>query len=984
MMPAVPFVGRILRTESFRAVAILIGVLHIPFFPCIWGNKTLMASSQDAPSVMPWGAWAGPRSTSRFSRTLDNGGGGMLGEPNLPLLRYQYSRERVAPLWNPYQGYGAPLAANQQSQPFYPLTLALLVHIGPRTYNWFLLGRLFLAGIGTYFYLRFFVSFWAGITGGVTSMLSGYYVLFITMPQLSVEVLLPACLLAAEYLLRKQNYRSIVWFAITLLLVFLGGMPESALLLCMLLYSYILFRILSDASLRSSWLTTITRIAASTCAGLGLAAFFLLPFWEFMHRSFDLHQPQHIGGTLTGLVADRPGLSLFTYIFPLLYGPPFVETVRIRNYIGLVPLFLLAIALAAAIGKKGRKDRSLQAITWFFFCFTALLVLKRYGFPAINAIGRLPFFQLVNFMKYEEALVSICVSILGAIGVERLLRRDVSTRAQAIVLASTALLIPVARWLSRETIRHEIADLHVRAILPLMATIVPSIAIVGIGVVLAFSWRRRVAAGVDLRLAIGLVTLVTAEMSCNFITPTHYWHNKLARIAHNPFAGAPYIDTLKKDAGDFRVFARDGLLFPDWAGAFQLFDIRNLDAMYEKKYLPFVQNFFSDQKSAGMQYDLSDRFTGAGNYELTAPLALRLLQLSSVKYIASIRAFLVPNRMVDEMLSQNQDHRIPGKEAYIASKTFILAGEARNALGEHPPYERLPYRIRVGSDSKEIFDFSYALDPAVFDKMSGDGVEFVIEVKDASGRIAKRFSQYIDPKHNPRERRWMNGQVDLSAYRGQTIELLFTTTPGPKGDAAYDWAAWSNFHFEGQALEPAPPFHLIYNAEAKIYRYDDPLPRAAIYHRAALARGENETLRKLADPSLNVFQSVVLDESALTAQQRALIVELNRQPPAQVEAATIRSYQSQDVQIDASLDRAGILVLNDTAYPGWVVDVDGRSTAWIGANYLFRGVLLSAGKHAVRFRYRPASFRRGAAISGLALAGLFAGAFLRPRRRRNL
>jgi hypothetical protein len=336
--------------------------------------------------------------------------------------------------------------------------------------------------------------------------------------------------------------------------------------------------------------------------------------------------------------------------------------------------------------------------------------------------------------------------------------------------------------------------------------------------------------------------------------------------------------------------------------------------------------------------------------------------------------------MIDEMWEQNLGHLPPEKKPAIDRKTFILGGEARNGLGEHPPYERLPYRIRVGNDAKEIFDFSYALDPAVFDKTSGDGVEFVIEVKDPSGRIIRRFSQYIDPKHNPRERRWMDGQVDLSAYRGRTIELLFTTTPGPKGDATYDWAAWSNFHFEGQALEPGPPFHVIYNAEAKIYRYDDTLPRAAIYYRAALVHGESEALRKLADPSLNVFQSVVLDESALTVEQREQVADINRQAPAQVEAASIRSYQSQDVQIEASLERAGILVLNDTAYPGWTVDVDGRSTAWIGANYLFRGVLLSPGKHVVRFRYRPASFRRGAAISGLALAGLLAVGFLRPRR----
>ncbi|HEY3456087.1 MAG TPA: YfhO family protein [Bryobacteraceae bacterium] len=969
------------RGESFRAIAILIGVLHIPFSPCIWGNKTLMASSQDAPSITASGAWYGPPAGPRFSRTLDNGGGGLLGEPNLLLLRHQYFVEHVPPLWNPYQAYGAPLAANQQSQPFYPLTVALLLHIGPRSYNWFLLARLLLAGMGSYFFLRFFVSFWAGIAGGITSMLAGYYILFLTMPQLSVEVLVPASLWAAEYLLRKCDYRSFVSFAVILLLVFLGGMPESDLMLCTLLYSYLLFRIVSDASLRASWLLTISRVAAGTVVGLALAAFFLLPFWEFMHRSFDLHQLHNVGGGITGVSAEPFGLSVFTYLFPLLFGPPFQGVFGIRNYVGLVAVFLLIIAVIAAALPERRRlvtdDTRSRAITWFFFCFTILLLAKRYGLPGLNAIGNLPFFQMLNFSKYEEALLSICVSILGAIGVERLLRHQLSVRVQAIALVATALLIPLARWLCRENIRHEIADLHVRAIIPYIATLVASIAILWLGTILVFSWRHKFTGGIDVPLGIGVAALLAAEMSSNFILPTHYWHNKLAHMEHNAFSGAPYVDVLKRVTGNWRIFARDGWLFPDWASAFQLYDIRNLDAMYEKKYLPFVQAFFSGQRNNPA--DLSDRFTGSEDFNLGAPLAQRLLQLSSVKYIASIRPFTTPNAMIDEMMKQNRGHLIPGKEAAIAAKEFILSGEARDALGEHPPYKRMPYRIRVPNDPRAIFQFSYALDPAVFDK-NGDGVGFLLEVKDPSGAITQKFSRYIDPKHNPRERRWMDGEVDLSAYYGQTVDLLFTTTAGPKGDSTYDWAAWSNFHFAGQPLEPAPPFHLIYNAEAKIYRYDHPLPRAAIYHQAALARGENDTLRKLADPALDVFQTVVLDESSLTDVQRARVADINRQAPAPVESASIRSYESQDVQIEASLDRAGILVLNDTAYPGWVVDVDGKAASWIDANYLFRGVLLSSGKHIVRFRYRPASFRRGAAVSGLAFAGLVVGGLLRRKR----
>jgi hypothetical protein len=985
MMAVVSFAGRIVRTEGFRAIAILIGVLHLAFFPSIWGDRTLLASSKDVPSILPAGAWAGPPSPYLISRSVDAAAGGVEGEPNLPLLRYQYLHERVVPLWDPYQGYGAPLAADQASQPFYPLTLALLLHIGPRTYGWFLLARLLVAGIASYFYLRFFVSFWAGITGGVMSMLAGYYILLLTIPHLSVEVLLPAGLLAAEYLLRKRSYGSFAAFATVLLLVFLGGMPESALLLFTLLYSYILFRIVSDASIRASWPNVIARLTAATCAGVALAAFYLLPFWELMHRSFDNHQPHNLGGAIPGQYYDAPGQWMFTYLFPLLHGPPGTEISGVRNYVGLIGFFLAAIAVVAVLGKRRGNDRTIQVLTWFFFCSTVLLELKRYGFAPVNALGRLPFYEFVAFPKYGEALVSICVSVLSAIGVERLLRREVSARAQTVMLAATALLIPLAIFVSRQSLRHEFVQMHLRHRFPNLALGLPTLLIIGMAVALAVSWKRITAGaptGMDMRLGIGLAALVTVEMCMNMVVPVHFWYNKLAPMAHNAFAGAPYIDVLKKVTGNYRVFGRGGVLFPNWAAAFQLSDIRYLDPMYDKKYIPFVQNFFSDQKNVSHQYDLGDRFVGIGSYSLTTPLAMRLLQLSSVKYIASALPFAIPNRMIDEILEQNLGHLIPGKEAAVVSRPFLLSGEARNAVGEHPPYERMPYRIQVPGDPREIFDFSYALDPAVFDKTATDGVEFIVELKDPTGRITKQFSRYIDPKHNAQERRWMDGQVDLSAYRSQTVELLFTTTPGPKGNAAYDWAAWSNFHFEGRPEQfQALPFHLIYSAETTIYRYDNVLPRAAIYYHSELVPNENEALRKLLDPSLNVFQSVVLNEAALTASQRAQVADMNREAPAPIQPASIESYTSQDIQIEASLDRNGILVLNDTGYPGWMADVDGRPVEWVEANYMFRGVLLAAGKHIVRFRYQPKSFQWGATISGLSMAGLLAFGFMRPRRK---
>jgi hypothetical protein len=437
-------IRKITHSESFRATALLFIILNLCFLPVLWGNKTLLDSAQEASSVMPDGAWAGTPSALKFPKTLDAGAGGFFAQPSFPLLRYLYFHERVAPLWDPYQAYGRPLAANQQSQPFYPLTLALLLHISPGAYDWFLVLRLLVAGIGCYFYLRFFISFWPAITGGITSMLAGYYLLFLTLPELSAEVLLPASLWAAEYLLRKRNYLSIVIFAAVLLLVFLGGMPESALLLLTLLYFYVLFRIASDSGLPGTRRQAIARLAVATCAGLALAAFFLVPFWELMGRSADMHQPRNIGGSFNGLAHDSPGVSIVTYFFPLLLG-----RLGLRNYIGLISTFLLLIALTGVFSKARANDKALRAITWFFLCLTMLFVLKRYGFPGLNAIGTLPFFNMVYFPKYEEGLLSICVSILAAIGLERLLRREISGRSQSIAVTVVALLIPGALWLAR-------------------------------------------------------------------------------------------------------------------------------------------------------------------------------------------------------------------------------------------------------------------------------------------------------------------------------------------------------------------------------------------------------------------------------------------------------------------------------------------------------------------------------------------------------
>jgi len=89
-----------------------------------------------------------------------------------------------------------------------------------------------------------------------------------------------------------------------------------------------------------------------------------------------------------------------------------------------------------------------------------------------------------------------------------------------------------------------------------------------------------------------------------------------------------------------------------------------------------------------------------------------------------------------------------------------------------------------------------------------------------------------------------------------------------------------------------------------------------------------------------------------------------------------------DLQVDAKRD--ALVVLNDSAFPGWEAMVDGKTTEIIRTNEIVRGVAVKAGEHLVTFRYRPQSVRRGTLISAMSLLTMAAVALAgRGLRRRS-
>jgi hypothetical protein len=158
-----------------------------------------------------------------------------------------------------------------------------------------------------------------------------------------------------------------------------------------------------------------------------------------------------------------------------------------------------------------------------------------------------------------------------------------------------------------------------------------------------------------------------------------------------------------------------------------------------------------------------------------------------------------------------------------------------------------------------------------------------------------------------------------------------------------------------------------------VMRNTSALPRMWFVDRARVIADEASHLQAVADPSWRP------DAEAL------LFKDVGPLDAGNGGTARVTRYEPREIHAEVESPGNSLLVISEVFYePGWDAWLDGKPTEVLRADYVLRAIRVPPGKHELRMRFDPPSFRSGVFLSlgayGLIVIAL-AASFVLDRRR---
>lgn len=343
------------------------------------------------------------------------------------------------PQWNPFLFGGLPYVAAMHGDIFYPTAWLRWIMPTDLAITWGMAVHFILAGWLTFLFVRALGLSWtAAITAGVAYELTG-----IVASQMSpghdgklfVSALTPLAFLVLLRAIRGGVRWAYGAFAVVVALLILGHY-QMCYFLMMALGLWTLYLAFWDDQRpvgRNPWLA-VAAAAVAVGVGIAITGIQVVPFLDYIQWS-----PRAAGGPSTGWEwvnsYAMPPSEVFTWILPEFNGV-------LDKYWGGNPIkfhteYVGVMALALACFAWGDRSRRRLVLAML----VGVVLFQFFAFAGHTPFYR-PFFEVVPMLKKMRAmgmvffLVAFPLSVLAAIGLERILAGQVAARKVLMVLGA--------------------------------------------------------------------------------------------------------------------------------------------------------------------------------------------------------------------------------------------------------------------------------------------------------------------------------------------------------------------------------------------------------------------------------------------------------------------------------------------------------------------------------------------------------------------